>query len=217
MKPCNISAVRIGLASDTFGNVEGLCCALEVFTREQADRIFFLGGRLGDLDAALARRRGGSRDAPVPETDREFLAAVEGALARAAVAREDPLAARLVRVASRACPEYGAGAEVKVMDLVEGRICCLVHDKADLTRDDIGNATILFHGNSGHPALVAIGPRAFVTPGHLRYPAPEGRPATFGLAEVGPQEIALTVYSAQGAELRRERCPLPGGGKVAVR
>jgi hypothetical protein len=182
------------------------------------DRVFFLGGRLADLDAALARRRGGSRNAPVPETDEEFLGAVRGALSRAVGAEADPLQGRILRVASRACAEYAAGETVrKQVDLVEGRICCLVHDKAELTRDDIANASVLFHGNSGNAALVQIGPRYFVTPGQLRAAAPGGRPATYGVLEMTVKDLVLEVYSAAGERLREERATFAAGGKMAVR
>lgn len=210
--------MRIGLASDSHGNLGLLERALELFARTKVDRVFFLGGRLADLDAVLARRRGGSRDAAVPGSDGEFLSAVQGALSRQAGAAADPLAGRIVRVASRACPEYAAGGPArKQVDLVEGRICCLVHDKGELTRDDIANATVLFHGNSGHAALVQIGPRYFVTPGHLRAPPPEGRPPSFAVAEIGPRDLVLTVYSEKGEEQRQDRATFAAGSKMAVR
>ena len=213
--------MRIGLASDSFGNLELLDAVLERFARASVERMFFLGGRCADLDAVLARRHaGGGARAPaeVPRTDAEFLAAVQGALSRQAAAAQDPLAGKVVRVASRACPEYGAGTVPrKQMDLLEGRICCLVHDKSELTRDDIANATLIFHGNSGHAALVQIGPRAFVTPGHLRAPAPPGRPPTYAILDVTAKELVLTVYSPGGVEVKRERVAFAAGGKMSVR
>jgi len=210
--------VLIGVASDSFGNVDLLENALAQFVRAKVDRVFFLGGRCADVEAALARRRGGSRGAAVPRTDAEFLAAVEGALTRHTSAAADPLAGKVVRVASRACPEYGSGAVPrKHVDLVEGLICCLVHDKGELSRDDISNATVLFHGNSGHAALVQIGPRYFVTPGHLRAPAPEGRPPTYALVEVTSKDLVLTVFAQDGAEVKQERASFSSGGKMSVR
>lgn len=210
--------MRIGLASDTFGNLEPLGTALDVFAGAKVDRVFFLGGRVADVEAVLAWRGGGSREAAVPASDSEFLAAVEAALLRAASAPADPLAGKVVRIASRACPEYASGAVPrKQMDLVEGRICCLVHDKAELTRDDIANASVLFHGNSGRAALVQIGPRCFVTPGHLRAPEPDGRPASFALLDVGPGDLVLTVFSAKGKEIGQERATFAAGGKMSVR
>ena len=209
--------MRIGLASDSHGNLAVVQRALELFRRCQVDRVFFLGGRVSDVDAALARRATGRRDAPVPATDEEFLSAVRGALERQQAA-SDPLEGRIVRVASRACPEYENGkVPRKQVDLVEGRIACLVHDKADLDRDDIANATVIFHGNAVAPALVQIGPRCFATPGHLRSPAPPGRPATFALAEVTERELVLTVFSEASVELRQDRVFIGSSGKMSVR
>lgn len=210
--------MRIGLASDSHGDLDALERALELFARAEVDRIYFLGDRLADLDAALARRRNAPREAPVPRTDSEFLAAFEEALARHA----DPVADRIVRVASRACPEYASGAAPrKQVDLVEGRICCLVHDKAELDRDDITNATVLFHGNADRAGVVQIGPRYFVTPGRLRTPSPPrggGAPPEFGVLEMSERELVLTVYSAdRTAELRRDRASFAGGAKMSIR
>ncbi len=210
--------MRIGLASDSFGNLAALERAFELFQRAQVDRMFFLGGRVADVDAVLARRAGGSREAPVPTTDEEFLAAVRGALARQEAARKDPLDGRIVRVASRACPEYESGKVPRMqVDLVEGRISCLVHDKADLARDDIANAALIFHGNTASPGIVQIGPRCFITPGHLRDPAPPGRPASFATLESTARELVLTAFSADGAELRQDRVSLAVAGKMSVR
>jgi hypothetical protein len=216
--------VKIGLASDSFGNIEALVVALDTLTKAGADRIFFLGGRYGDVDAALARKRAGAPRPPQPpaEGNLGFLEAVQGALSRrASEGTEDEaekLARIVVRVASKACPEYQRDrAPRKVFEMVDGLICCLVHDKSDLTRDDIANASVLFHGNSGHPALVAIGPRIFVTPGHLRALDPDGRPPTFALLDVGPQGMEMTIYSAFGEEIGKERAPLGPRSKVSVK
>lgn len=210
--------MRIGLASDTYGNLDPLEKALELFVRERVDRVFFLGGRVSDLDAVLARRRGGSRGAAVPGSDAEFLSAVEGALSRQVAAPADPLEGRVVRVASRACPEYATPAARKQMDLVEGRICCLVHDKAALSRDDIENASLFFHGNSAYPAIVQIGARFFVTPGHLREPAPVGCPATFAVLEARGSELLLTAYSPSGEPMGEDRASFAAAaGKLSVR
>lgn len=209
--------MRIGLASDSLGNLAALGRALEVFARAGVERVFFLGGRYADVDAALARRRGSPGPAPVPGDDLEFLAAVESALEREAGRKADPLEGRVVRVASLACPEIRRGAPTKLIEMVAGQICCLVHDKATLSREDIGNATLLFHGNASEAALVQIGPRFFVTPGHLREPAPAGQPATFAVLEVSPQELELVVHAAGGEEIRRLRAGFGSRGKMTVR
>lgn len=217
--------MKIGLASDSFGNVEALTAAFDRLVAGGAERIFFLGGRYGDVEAVLDRKRAGAPGAAGGAVEGElgFLRAVEGALSQQARAHgaDEEVAAlrrRIVRVASRACPEYqGDRAPRKVFEMVDGRICCLVHDKAELSREDIANASVLFHGNSGHAALVAIGPRVFVTPGHLRAFDPDGRPPTFALLEVSPEALELVVYSAMGDELRRERLKVEAHTKMSVR
>ena len=214
--------MKIGLASDSFGNVEALSSALERLTAAGAERIFFLGGRYADVEAVIHRRRAGARGGPsAGDGETSFLEAVQGALARAAAAASagaDELERRIVRVASRACPEYQRErAPRKVFEMVDGLICCLVHDKSELTRDDIANASVLFHGNSGHAAMVAIGPRVFVTPGHLRALDPDGRPPSYALLEVGPEVLELTVYSPFGEELRREKLEVGARSKMSVK
>lgn len=209
--------MRIGLASDSLGDVDALDRALHHLTRAQVERVFFLGARLADLDEVMARRRGGTRAAPEPRTDAEFLEAVEVALARQAAAAPDALDGRIVKVASRCCAEHVSGVvPTRQVDLVERRICCLVHDKGELDREDIANATILFHGNAPAAGVVAIGPRVFVTPGPLRPPA-GGGPGSFAVADVGPAELTLTVFGTDCAELAVHRTPLAVATRMSVR
>ena len=220
--------MKIGLVSDSYGNVEVLEAAIDALFAVGADRVFFLGGRYADVQAVLDRKRAGvkggrpARPPPAGEETLGFLRAVEGVLQGQVeddpAEKVDRLARRIVRVASKACPEYQRDrAPRKVFEMVDGLICCLVHDKADFTRDDIANATVLFHGNSGHPAIVSIGPRFFVTPGHLRAIDPDGRPPTYALLEVDGGSMELVVYSAFGRELKRERAALGARTKVSVK
>ncbi len=220
--------MKIGLVSDSYGNVEALEAAIDALFAAGADRVFFLGARYADVQAVLDRKRAGVARSTAPgpppagEEGLGFLQAVEGML-KSQVAGDpgagvERLAQRIVRVASKACPEVQRDrAPRKVFEMVDGLICCLVHDKADLTRDDIANATVLFHGNSGHPAIVSIGPRIFVTPGHLRAMDPDGRPPTYALLEVAGGSMEMVVYAASGEELRRERAALGTRTKVSVR
>jgi hypothetical protein len=124
----------------------------------------------------------------------------------------------VVVVASKSCPEYQSGTvPLKQVDLLDGLICCLVHDKADFSRDDIENASILFHGNSSEAALVQIGPRCFITPGHMRSGSPDGRPPSFAIADVTARQIVLTVFTGECAELRQDRAIVLAAGKMSVR
>jgi len=215
--------VKIGLASDSMGDIRALGLALDCLDAAGAERIFFLGGRYSDVDLALARKRNPTPTPPPGDESLEFLHAVTGALVNQLGPLHDPvqrLAGRIVRVASRSCPEYKRDeSQRKVFEMVGSLICCLVHDKADLSRDDIANATVLFHGNAAQAALVQIGPRSFVTPGALH--GPGGGQPTFALLDLDPdaQAMELVIYEASsGAEVRRERAaPGPARGKVTVK
>jgi predicted phosphodiesterase len=213
--------MRIGLASDCYGNVDDLARAFERFLAEKVDRIFFLGGRYADVDAAVGRMKERRSEVTATEGDEGFLEVFRVVLSAHAVGPDEEterFRKRIVRVASRACPEYDAGAAPKkLMELLEGHVACLVHDKSELSRDDISNAPLLFHGNSAQAAVVQIGPRVFITPGHLRSPAPEGRPATFAVVELDPRTLTLVVYGTDGKELRREKADLGGRAKMVVR
>jgi hypothetical protein len=219
--------VRIGLASDSCGNTALLARAIDALEAAGADRIFFLGNQFSDVDGALALRRpperreqDGTTSTVAGPDDDGFLRAVEGELrARADTAAASRLAASVVRVASRRCRELELGAPAKLLEMVGGSLCCLVHDKADLTRDDIANATFFFHGNSEAPALLRFGPRYFVTPGHLRAAAPRDRPATWSVLEVELGRVELVVYGEDGRERERvhEGIAVGSGGRVKVR
>jgi predicted phosphodiesterase len=213
--------MRFGLASDSHGDVEVLARVLERLIEAKVDKILFLGGLYADVDRAVARAQLPASAPPPTGAGDAFLDVFRGALAaQAGVAdgERERLRKRIVRVASRSCPEYeGGSAPRKLIELLGGHVACLVHDKSELVREDIANAVILLHGNSAQAALVQIGPRVFATPGHLRRQAPEGRPPTYAILELEPHSVALIVHGLDGAELRRERADLGGKSKMVVR
>lgn len=183
--------VRIGLVSESWGDAPLLARALAALDQAGAERTFFLGGRWADVDAALAPP-----------------------LAPPAAAR---IRARVVRVASRSCPERAAGAAPgKVIELIGGALSYLVSDKADLTRDEIENATFLLHGGAGAAGLVRIGPRFFVTPGRLAPPGGPPGAGTWALLEVDGPRVGLVVHGADGAERTRLAEQLPPGAQVKI-
>ena len=215
--------IRIGLVSDSCGDAPLLARALAALDQAGAERLFFLGDRWADADAALAP--------PFPA---------------AAAAR---IRARLARVAGSSSPERASGkAPAKAIEMVGGALACLVHDKADLTREDIANATFLFHGAADAPALVQIGPRFFVTPGrlarleapaHLARPGAADRGAgvypparsdphapvvgapppqgTWALLELDGTRVDLVVFGADGQEGTRLSAQGVAGAQVKIR
>ncbi len=82
--------------------------------------------------------------------------------------QEDPLLVRehFLRTPERDSLQYrDPSIPRKVLDMVGDTLCCLVHDKNDLNREDLLNALIFIHGKESEPKMVQIGPRYFLTPG----------------------------------------------------
>jgi hypothetical protein len=205
--------VKIGLVADSQGDVDALEYACDLLADEKgADRILFLGGRWGDVDELFTRKRGAQRGRE-DYGDADFLADVaafialssEGAGAAGKIARDkvEKFINRFERVPDKASPQYADPAVPRVLpELIGDRIACLVHDKGDLTRDDIERAVFLIHGKSAEPGMVQIGTRFFITPGSL---AKVERPS-FGLLTWDEEGVQFVAFGLDGRELKR--CPI---------
>lgn len=196
----------IGLLSDSHGDLEAFDAAYRLLRSKGAERFFFLGGRYTDLEAWVTWRRQRSRGRK-EYTDADFLADVASFLgsqepeARPAPAadagEEDPtsLRGRFVQTPERECLQYlDPSIPRKLLEMVGDQLCCVVHHKNDLTRDDLTNATLFVHGTSPEPAVVQIGPRYFVTPGRLAGAAEQ----TCGLMETGGRFPRFTAWRLDG-------------------
>jgi hypothetical protein len=166
----------IGLLSDSHGDLAAFDAAYELLRRHGARRFIFAGGSYRDLDDWLLLRLQRPRARAFPDAT---LVRMEGGQLLApphepglAVPPADEEPARIRERFSRA-PERGSREYLdpsvprKLMELVGDTLCCVVHEKNDLSRDDLENAPVFIHGNAGEPGVVQIGPRAFVTPGAL--------------------------------------------------
>lgn len=204
--------MKIGLVADSQGDVDALEHACDFLVEEKgATRIFFLGGRWSDVDDAIQHKREEVRGS-TEYGDQDFLADVASFVAKAAAAEAggvahrlnktevEAFASRFTRVPDRDSLAYRDPNVPRVLpDMIGDRIAILVHDKGDLTRDDIEPATFLVHGNATAPAVVQIGPRYFVTPGKL-----SGVPErTFGMIELGPKGAELVAFGLDGREVKR--------------
>ncbi len=221
--------MKIGLVADSRGDVDALEHACDFLVEEKgATRLFFLGGRYTDVDDLIQRKREAARGG-AEYGDADFLADVAAFVAKAAEAEKggvahklaksevEAYASRFARVPDRDCLQYRDPAVPRVLpDMVGDRIAILVHDKADLTREDLEPATFLVHGASKEPAVVQIGPRFFVTPGRLRGEAPED--GSFGLLELDARgALSFVAYGFDGREKRRVETSLKARTKMTVR
>jgi hypothetical protein len=214
--------VKIGLVADSQGDVDALERACDLLQEKGAERIFFLGGRWSDLDELFDRKRKRARRG-AEYSDNDFLADVASFVARSAAAdggvahklikdRSKPYDCRFERVAERGCAEH-ADAPRTLPELVGDRIACLVHDKADLTRDDIEAATFLFHGASAVPGLVQIGTRFFASPGSVSGVAEP----SFALLSWEESGMELSAFALDGHEIKKWPVALATRRKMSAR
>jgi len=171
--------------SDSHGDLAAFDAAYELLRGKGAQRFMFLGGRYTDLDEWILDRRERSRGgreysgADFIEDVAKWLAVTEQKPRPRSLSvgeddlkalEEDPLLVRenFLRTPERDSLQYRDPAiPRKMLDMLGDTLCCLVHDKNDLSRDDLVNALVFIHGKESEPKLVQIGPRYFLTPGRL--------------------------------------------------
>ncbi|HYH98250.1 hypothetical protein [Hyalangium sp.] len=221
----------IGVLSDSHGDLAAIDAAYELLRAKGARRFMFVGGRYTDLDAWILERREKARGGR-EYSDMDFLADVshwlsaKDALPRPPAfgeapadfaAEEDRLLVleRFARVPERDCLQYmDPNIPRKLLDMVGDALCCLVHDKNDLTREDLLNATLFIHGKESEPNVVQIGPRYFLAPGRLAGAAEQ----TCGLLEKVDRDLRFTAFRLDGTVVMEPREILLGRGtKLSVK
>ncbi|KFE69613.1 hypothetical protein [Hyalangium minutum] len=221
----------IGILSDSHGDLAAFNAAYELLREKGARRFMFVGGRYTDLDAWLLEQREKSRGGR-EYSDMDFLADVtqwlssKDALPRPPAFGEAPadftaeedrrlVLERFVRVPERDCLQYmDPTIPRKLLDMVGDALCCLVHDKNDLTREDLLNATIFIHGKESEPKVVQIGPRYFLTPGRMTGAAEQ----TCALLEKVDRDLRFTGFRLDGSVvLEPQTIQLGRGTKLSVK
>lgn len=102
-------------------------------------------------------------------------------------------------------------ATARAVELFDGRLAVMLHDKALLDEEDILPATLLIFGKSPEPVIHRVGPRTFVSPG------PIDGPAGVALAEDEPGGgIVLSMFDASGNARQRELLAVARTGKLRV-
>jgi hypothetical protein len=200
----------IGIFSDSDGNLGALDAALKFLSSKGARRFLFAGGRYADLDEWVKWKREEAR-AQTDYSPLDFLVDVSNYLSDleqldrpAAFGNAYELArtsAELTRMAERVIrtPEKGSlqyqdpKFPKKAMDMLGDTLCCVVHDKNDLDKEDMLNAALLVHGNASEPKIVQIGVRYFLTPGSLK-----GDKPTVGMLEFVDRNLKFSAFALSG-------------------
>lgn len=220
--------VAIGVFSDSEGDLDVFDAALKLLASKGARRFLFAGGRFDDLDDWVRWKREEVK-ARADYSNDDFLEDVQNYLigleqvdrppAFGTVHEEVREIEELARLSARVmrAPEKGSlayqdtGVPRKVVDMLGDALCCMVHDKNDLDKEDLLNSVVLIHGKEAEPKVVQIGPRTFVTPGKLKGPSP-----TVGLLEVQDRQVAFSAFTLD-EKVVIDRQPIQlGSGKTKL-
>lgn len=95
------------------------------------------------------------------------------------------------------------------IELLNGKIAVMTHDKADLDEEDILPASLLVFGKSVQPLVKQVGSRWFLAPGKL---------GDFGVMTLEDHDdgIHLALFDSAGREVRRERLIAARQAKLRV-
>lgn len=222
-------ASAIGIFGDTEGDLELFEAALRFLADRGARRFLFAGGRYEDLDDWLKAKRDEMR-AQADYSNGDFLVDVQrfligldqldrpaafGTAWELARATEELMRTkdRVLRTPEKGCLQYqDPSVPRKAVDIVGDVICCVVHDKNDLGKEDMLNAAVLIHGKEPEPKVVQIGPRAFITPGRVK----GGPRSTVGLLEQVEKQLVFSAWSLADGKVLIDRQPIVTGAKTKV-
>lgn len=203
-------AAAIGIFSDSDGNLDALDAALRVLSGKGARRFLFAGGRYADLDDWVKWKRDEAR-AATDYTNLDFLEDISNYLAEHDQLDRPPafgnayelsrtneelsrMAERVIRTPEKGSLQYqDPKCPKKAMDMLGDTLCCVVHDKNDLDKEDMLNAVLLVHGKEPDPKVVQIGPRYFLTPGTLK-----GDKPTVGMLEFVERNLKFSAFTLSG-------------------
>jgi hypothetical protein len=211
----------IGIFGDTDGDLGLFESALRFLSDRGAKRFLFAGGRYEDLDDWLRTKRDEMKaqtdysNADFLEDISRFLVGLDQKERPAAFGTAWEFARAIegvMRIKDRVMrtPEKGSlqyqdsSIPKKTVDIVGDVLCCVVHDKNDLDKEDMVNAAVLVHGNAPEPKVVRIGPRFFITPGRVK----GALRSTVGLLEVVDRQLMFSAFSLLEGETVIDRQPI---------
>lgn len=221
-------ATAIGIFGDTGGDLAAFEAALRFLADRGAKRFLFAGGNYDDLDEwirtkrDLARAQNDYSNSDFLEDVTRFLIGLEqkerpaafGTAWEVARAIEELMRTkeRVVRTPEKGSLQYqDPSVPKKAVDIVGDTLCCVVHDKNDLQKEDMINASVLVHGNAPEPKVVQIGPRYFITPGRVK-----GAPkSTVGLLELIDKQLVFSAWTLDGKTVI-DKQPISVGAKTKL-
>lgn len=224
--------MKAGIISDSYGNLEYLKDSTDYLLETAGvDRIFHLGAFYNDYDSLISLEKSLAKGI-VEYSDDNFLDDIKDFITDKIKAESDEvmledgseedkvaqIKKKLVRVASKECPQYNdVSIPKKAVEMLDGYIVLLVHNVKDLTREDITNANIVLYGNTLLHQFDNPSGKYFINPGHLKSASEKGRPPSFSLLTTAPDRISLKVYGLDKKELFGTEFKIEKKNKFTVR
>lgn len=222
-------ANAIGIFGDTGGDLGLFESALRFLSDRGAKRFLFAGGKYDDLDEWLRTKRDEMRaqadysNGDFLEDVSRFLLGLEQKDRPAAFGTAWELARaieEIMRMKDKVLrtPEKGSlqyqdpSVPRKAVDIVGDVLCCVVHDKNDLDKEDMVNAAVLVHGKEAEPKVVQIGPRFFITPGRVN----GGTKSTVAMLELVDKQLTFSAWTLDGKTLIDKQPIVLGGSKTKL-
>lgn len=222
-------ANAIGIFGDTGGDLGLFESALRFLSDRGAKRFLFAGGKYDDLDEWLRTKRDEVRaqadysNGDFLEDVSRFLLGLEQKDRPAAFGTAWELARaieEIMRMKDKVLrtPEKGSlqyqdpSVPRKAVDIVGDVLCCVVHDKNDLDKEDMVNAAVLVHGKEAEPKVVQIGPRFFITPGRVN----GGPKSTVAMLELIDKQLTFSAWTLDGKTLIDKQPIVLSGGKTKL-
>ncbi|MBM4783910.1 MAG: hypothetical protein GQE15_40080 [Archangiaceae bacterium] len=222
-------ANAIGIFGDTGGDLGLFESALRFLSDRGAKRFLFAGGKYDDLDEWLRTKRDEMRaqadysNGDFLEDVSRFLLGLEQKDRPAAFGTAWELARaieEIMRMKDKVLrtPEKGSlqyqdpSVPRKAVDIVGDVLCCVVHDKNDLDKEDMVNAAVLVHGKEAEPKVVQIGPRFFITPGRVN----GGPKSTVAMLELVDKQLTFSAWTLDGKTLIDKQPIVLSAGKTKL-
>lgn len=197
--------MRLGLLGPTGPNPEALERAARfLLSSAGAERVVYLGVD-GALDLVVERWAaalvgGDPSERAIWQRARTCVAAQTGEIERFIARERDRRALRIFE---------SFPANARTIEMLNGKLAVLIHDKAQLDEEDMLPAGFLVYGCSKEPLVKEVGRRWFISPGCLE---------RFGVMILEDLEdgVHLGLYDGAGRELHRQRLTAESGARVRV-
>jgi len=215
--------MRVGVLSDSHGNIGGLLDAIDFLRTQGVEKIFFLGHDVRDLDKVLDLKKAlRSAEGSIAE-DTDFLMTVGDFLERKEGIQKKFskkkvtdellwLKENLLKVPGEGEPEYLLKTlPDRDFEIVGGRILLFVHNPKILSKEDLASASLILYGYTHIYQVNEVGGRYFINPGHLMSGEDQGRPPTFaivdlsGRGEVTILDLRFRTLLSQPLDLEKKR------------